>query len=74
MLSLYTKTNKMLVQATDIDKQMWEVLCGWFFIIIIYFGNTPSSQNTKPNQDAIWFFESGRVLKAMILSFIILKH
>lgn len=37
MLSLYTKTNKMLVQATDIDKQMWEVLCGWFFYYYYLF-------------------------------------
>lgn len=36
MLLLYTNTNKMLVQATDIDKQIWGFLCGWFFF---FFGN-----------------------------------
>lgn len=56
----------MLLQATDIDKQMWGFLRGWFFF---FFGNIrasllPKIQNqTKMPSDFLKVAES---LKAMI--------
>lgn len=63
MLSLYTNTNKMLVQATDIDKQIWGGFMWLIFIFFFNFGNIRASlllpkiqnQTRMPSE----FFESG---------------
>lgn len=60
-------TNKMLVQASDIEK--WTVyfdVVGFLELFRRYQSLPLSFQNIKPNQESIWFTESGGVLKAMI--------
>lgn len=68
MSTPYVNKNKMLLQASAIDKQ-WFIFTVDFCVCVFWkYQSLPPCpfQNMKPNQDPGWFVESGRLLKAIV--------